>query len=78
MRAGDADRMAATAGTFFDQHEFGVKIVGERNYEKKEDHRADEGAPFAPRGVTANAVLAGPPSAPENHSGDGDREPENI
>ncbi len=78
MRTGGAGRMAAAAGTFFDQHQLGVQIIGKRNDEEEQHYGADEGSPFAPGGVTANAVLVSPPSAPENHSGDGDREPESI
>jgi hypothetical protein len=70
--------MAAAAGTFFDQQQFGVKIIGERNHEEEQYHGADKRGPFAPSRVATNATLLRPPGAPEDHSGDGDEEPENI
>lgn len=73
-----AGRKPAAARTFFDKHQFGVQIIGERNDEKEQHHGADKRGPFAPFGVAAAAALARPPSAPENHSRDGDHEPENI
>lgn len=70
--------MTAAAGTFLDQHQFGMKIIGQGNHEEEQHRRADERGPFAPSGVAPNATLPRPAGAPDNHSSRGDQDPENI
>ncbi|MGA7917128.1 MAG: hypothetical protein WCA00_17970 [Candidatus Acidiferrales bacterium] len=78
MRTAEAGRLTAAAGTFLDQHQFGMKIIGQGNHEEEQHHGADECRPFAPGGVAPNAALPRPASAPENHPGRSDQDPENI
>ena len=78
VRARDASRMTPAAGAFLNQHQFGVQIIGERNDEKKQHHRAHKRGPLVPGRVAADAALLGPSSAPEKQSGDGNEAPENI
>ena len=78
MRTIDTGRIAAAAGAFFDQYQFGMEIIGKRNDEEEQYHGTDKRGPFEPSRVATNTALPRPPGAPENDSADGDQEPENI
>jgi hypothetical protein len=78
LRGGVAIHVAAAVCAVFQDNEFGVQVIGERDDEEEQDQGAGEGSPFAPGGVAASAGLMRPAGAPENDAGYGDEQPEDV
>lgn len=73
-----AGRMTPGIGAFFEQHQLGMKVIRQRDHEKKQHHGADECRPFTPGSVAPQASLPHPPGAPHRHPGQSDQDPQNV
>jgi hypothetical protein len=72
VRGGEAVHVAAAGRAVFEDDQFGVQIVGERDDEKEQNEGAGDRGPFAPRSMAAGARLMRPAGAPEGDSACGE------
>ena len=78
VRARQAERMAPARGAFVENHQFGMKVVGQRDCEEQKNEGAGKGGPFLQGLAPTVAALVQPASPPEAESACSNCDPQKI
>lgn len=70
--------MPPACGAFVENHQFGMKVVGQGNREEQKNEGAGKGGPFLQGSAPMVAALVQPASPPEAESTRGNCDPQEI